>query len=810
MAITNPKLFGLDVNAAGTDVLNKNAALTALNLPPFDLDVIRGSAAAGATRGDWVSLSRLKEPIYKILDRYRTESSTYETLLLNRAGTERTLFGNLSVNGLLSGNAIRYRYIDGTGGTATIKIADISTSRVSSWSSSDSPVTDTSPISYGSRLSIVSGGALQFDTQSATASGPRLQTTITPQAREFNSELPTSKIQCTIGGSAVTLYAMKGIPIIFTGFFRNLNATIRLTSLISGVPASWKIVETDNPNRYVNFADRGGTTSTIRFRSSVSRERNIQFYYNPDNISTITIPGAGIEFLPEVKLQNATNVNFSSNQIRTFPDFTFVTPSLTTLDMRANPLYQSDEEDERKLNSNVLNKIPTSLTQLLIGQTFYGSIPQNIIADRFTSLTYLHLGRGGGPYFHPDTDDSTCELPNVPNTCQSYYAYRNDFRAFGTTDSGNGRYNVKDLENLITLHISSNYYLSGAWSIASGNNVIQYINQAATGLQLPTGLGAKQSFTTLYAHYCRNAGPLVSASNYLFENCNSLSTLYLYASGVTGPMPIFTNTALSYVELRYTRLTGGDYTGDITYTIPERTFEKSPNITYFLLQSSSLGNSSSTIHPLALTYLPSLYYFWYTSYNRTTGVIPNLSSNTNLRYFRLYYNRFTGNMPNFAAQPNIYYVQIAYNLLSGTVPALKNLSNLYYLFIYNNQFTGLNEFQNLPRLRYFYAHNNLMAGEIPSFADCPNLYYLILFNNRFTKYKTGALSSNYRLRYLDLSGNQLTQQAVNQLISDLYDNYNSVNRRGVTINLRGNAIPSGTALEYVDILISNGWSIVYN
>ena len=226
MSVTNPRLFGLEVLSAGTDVLDKNAALIALNLPPFDLDVIRGSANAGATRGDWISLSRLTDPLYKTLDRYRTESSTYSDILLNRAGTESTLFGNLDINGSLSGNAIRYRYLSGTGASATIKIADISTSRVSSWSSSDSPVTETSPISYGSRVSIVSGGALQFDTQSSGVSGPRLQTTLTPQEKEFDSEFPTSRINCTIGGSTVTLYAMKGIPIIFTGFFRNINASM--------------------------------------------------------------------------------------------------------------------------------------------------------------------------------------------------------------------------------------------------------------------------------------------------------------------------------------------------------------------------------------------------------------------------------------------------------------------------------------------------------------------------------------------------------------------------------------------------------
>lgn len=809
MAITNPKIFGLNVLSYFADVLDKNAALNALNLPPFDLDVIRGSSNAGATRGDWVSLSRLSDPIYKTLDRFSTDSSSYSSILDLRAGTERTLFGNLDINGALSGNAIRYRYLDGTGSGASVKIADISTSRVSSWSSSASPVTDTSPISYGAQVKINTGGALVFGTQSSEVTGPRLQTTLTPQVKEFASEFPTSKISCNIGGSTVTLYAMKGIPIIFTGFFRNLDATITLTSLISNTPASWKIIETQNTNNFTNFPNRGGTTSTIRFRSSVSRERNIQFYYNPDNISTVTITSANIEQLPPVKLQNATSLNFSFNQLRNFPNINFIAPNIRSLNLIYNYFYQSETENERKLNSNVVNKIPTGLTQLYLGSTFYGSIQQNIIADRFTSLSVLDVGRrSSGAYYHPDSDDLNCELPNVPNTCESYYAYNNDFRAFGTTDSVNGRYNVKDLTNLVTLHIGGNYYLSGAFSIAAANTKIQSIYSYSTGLTLPTGLAGKSSFTTLYHYYCRSAGPLIVSGSYLYDGCSSLSTLYLYASSVTGAIPKFTNTSLSYLELRYTNLTGGDPSGDTTYVIPERTFEQCTNLSYMLLQSGNL--LTSPIHPNAFSYTPNLYYLWYTSYGRTTGSIPSLSANKNLTYLYLYYNNFTGTMPNLASNPNIYYVEVSYNALSGGIPAFKNLSNLYYLFLYNNQFTSLNEFQNLPRLTYFYAHNNKMSGEIPSFGDCPNLYYLILFNNLFTDYASGALSTNYRLRYLDLSGNSLTQQAVNQIITDLYANYNAVNRSGVTVNLRGNAIPSGDALDYVDILRSKGWSIVYN
>lgn len=83
---------------------------------------------------------------------------------------------------------------------------------------------------------------MQFGTQSTAISGPRLQTSIVPQVKEFNSEFPTSKIQCSIGGQTVTLYAMKGIPVIFTGFFRNLDATVNLSSLIDNISASGRLL----------------------------------------------------------------------------------------------------------------------------------------------------------------------------------------------------------------------------------------------------------------------------------------------------------------------------------------------------------------------------------------------------------------------------------------------------------------------------------------------------------------------------------------------------------------------------------------
>ena len=183
MALTNPKLFGLNVRTLLADVESKNTAIQNLGLNPLDLEIIKGSTNAGMSRFDWVSFSRLKTPIYRTLDRFSSESGTFNAILLNRAGTDQTLFGNLDINGSLSGSAIRYRYRDfGTSisvgnFTTGYKIADISTSRVSAWSSADPRANNSdlniqklAKISYGARVGIVEGGKLEFGDQSSGVS----------------------------------------------------------------------------------------------------------------------------------------------------------------------------------------------------------------------------------------------------------------------------------------------------------------------------------------------------------------------------------------------------------------------------------------------------------------------------------------------------------------------------------------------------------------------------------------------------------------------------------------------------------------
>jgi hypothetical protein len=101
-----------------------------------------------------------------------------------------------------------------------------------------------------------------------------------------------------------------------------------------------------------------------------------------------------------------------------------------------------------------------------------------------------------------------------------------------------------------------------------------------------------------------------------------------------------------------------------------------------------------------------------------------------------------------------------------------------------------------------------MTGDIPDLSNMVNLTYLWANNNQLTGYTAGSFTTMAALQRLDLSFNNLVSGAINQIISDLYDNYEANPRTGVTINLAGNDSPDATAAERISFLASNGWSII--
>ena len=843
MALLNKKIFGLDVNRYLADAKDADASLRNIGIEPRDLAIIFGSSQVPTDSDDFRSLSRLKQPLYKRLDRFNKDSGQFIGILNNRAGTSGLLFGNLNINGRLSGSAIRYRYVEGSGNSATKKIADISTSRVSAWSSSD-PHAETdmrAAISYGARISIIPSDSgrsyLKFGTQATSSntnglniSGtPRLQTTMVPQKVEFDSEIPTSKVKINLGGSDVWVYAMKGIPVTFTGFFRNLyGASVSVAGIDAGgtkgvIKPSWKIKRTDNPNDYANFKN----VNTINYYSSRGRERNIEIYYPPDSIISLTLNSANISEMPEVKFASMNYLNLNSNNIANFPDFVGgIAPVLTDLRLRNNKFYLSETAAERKLRADgsgntILNKIPTTVQYLDISGNFYGSIDQGIFT-RFTALKTLHLGRSGGAYFHPESGQ-TSTVPNVAPTVENYYVYSNDFRNFDNTDSGTSK-NIRNLDQLKILHLGTNYYLSDnlSPSLESGisSNVIEYVYCNSTNLQVPD-LNNKATLIQYHGSYQRSAGSWFnSGGTYKFDNCSKLTHLYTYACRFSGAFPKFTNEKLQYIDMRYTIMDGGGQSSspsDQNYVLPRDTFLGSPKLTTFY-SVNSFNNNTNPIHPDAFTFTPELRNLYWYSYSRTGGALPDLTNCGNLYWLHLSNNAFGNDgsgMPTFSTNTNIGYIYLHNNQLSGTIPEIKNLSSLDYLYLYNNNFDAITEPGSLPNLRRFYVHINNIQGAIPDFTSCPRLQYLALFRNKFNAYTVGSFKELYNIRYIDVSNNNLPQSAINKIVDDLYENWTSYKRGGVSINLRNNTaigasiatLPSNPQLDKIYEMRAGGWSI---
>ena len=249
--------------------------------------------------------------------------------------------------------------------------------------------------------------------------------------------------------------------------------------------------------------------------------------------------------------------------------------------------------------------------------------------------------------------------------------------------------------------------------------------------------------------------------------------------------------------------------------ISNGTFFTCPSIQNIYIDSPSL--LAKPINVDAFKQNPNLGYFWFRSYGRVDGDLPDFSANPSLHHLWVQQNAFTGSLPNFGNNQNIHYVNVTRNNFTGTIPAFTNLSNLRYLFLQNNSFTGIGEPNNLPNLWYYYAHNNQIVGEIPDFTTCTNLRYLTLYNNQLSAYKVGSFKSLYRIRYFDLSNNNLNQTTQDNILLDLYDNWNAIKRGGVTVNLRGNKnsvgvneTPSDEVKEKALILVQNGWNISVN
>lgn len=790
-------IYGLNINQYLSEVSDKAESIKNLGIDLRDLDVIRDISAdpISLSKEDIKLLSGLKSDIRAVLFSLRTSTSFFPGILSNAPVINFPIGNNIKINNQLSAVAYKYNYLDFS--NLTVKSADISTSRNSSWSSFESG--PTAPIFYGGDVEIIPTPATGKSTLDASA----LEFNLTPEALIFAAQEPTHLIKITVNGVEQEFYAMKGIPLTFDGFFRTANFQFTISRNNTQPRASLilEYLDTKEKSTWENL-----TVSSINFPDFKARAKRIKFYYNPARITRLVLPNMLISSWPEVVLPAIATINISNNDFKEMPNFAVLAPALRTLDIFGNDLTRG----ETKIANTQLQKLPTSIENLNINGCFSDNVPIDL--SNYTNLRTFNF-------------NSNYNISNNNSIAGKRMTDTQSTPAVSPTNLIT--YNVLN-QPYTKLHVSAtqapnlqNIHIGNCRISANSNN--QEISLVSTQLRNFNSSNNPHNLVNVsnrpeLLEYNFTYGYTLTGNSTLgstFQGCLKLRQIVLYASYVTGNIgQAFADLpALSYLDIRFTQING---------KLTKDTFKGSTSLSTILIQGSRLGlQDNGTVHAEfadsdSLEALPNLSSLYIIGNRNIRGNLPNLSLNKNLRSVNIQATDFSGGLQNYNSLPLLRELIVRDCKLAQGVPAFDSKS-LEVIRLEFNQLTSdttniLPAF-NCSQLRYFSINNNLLAGPIPTYANCLNLDTLILANNQFVGYSPGSLELCTRLRSIDLSNCRLNRQDIQQILADLRKNYDRNKRTGVRVNLLGNnyvlsdivnSSISGADLNY---LRSQGWSI---
>lgn len=775
--------FGLNINRNLTDIENPTQALLNINLDIKDLERIRGvTDPGGVTRTDFKTLSGLTNDLERTLGSLSTESSTYDVLTTNSYDENSYVDNNLIINGQLAATSIKYVYLDSDN---LIKIADISTSRVSSWSSFESPVTASTPIFYGGEVELDSPIELS-DLIVDTPAEPK----------RFAAEIPTHKIKIKVDGTDVFLYAMKGIPLVFRGFFRTASL-IANVSAISGIAPSWTITNVANNFEYVYENRLSGSASRIDFSDSTARERDVRFFYPINNITVLLLPRITLVELPSVNLTSLTTLDISNNDFREFPNLSGYV-SLATLNIANNNVTRAKDLASRQF-SFIISRLPSSIRSLTAGNCFTGSGSVDL-SQQLPLLTSLNLNAGSRfnrrlSGVSPKVNPSSIEIYNIAANL------------FTNVDDS-----VKDSLTLKQIIMSDNSFTNSDMRFDSPEiEIFQSMNNSHNLVDV-----SNKTKLTDY-QFRSNTGSVSGSSTVtnIFNGCVALRTVDISATPITGAFPPFQNcTSLTGVNFLFTIVTdavpaAGD---DPPYVIGENTLNSCrPTLTRLQVRSPNFS-ASAQFHPDCFRLMPVLDYVEISSNSQgIIGPLPSFATARNITHVLLYNNNLTGLIPNFDSNERLFFLNLSNNFFEGSVPNIK-ASTFQNLILTNNRLDSFNSIDSTQVTRIHLASNRIRR--IPDLSNLTRLQELLINNqqlsgNIFT-YTTGSFVGITALNTLNITNNSIGQGFIDQMILDLSKNYDLNPRRGVTINLRGNGSPSINE-EVQDALLKlriSGWTVL--
>jgi Leucine-rich repeat (LRR) protein len=840
---------GLNVNFYLNDIINDREALLNLGLNPDDLEVVSGIGRGDNSieKNEFKTISGLNLDAQKELFSIARSGQNIEQLLtssnkvdfINRVFDLNMEFG-ADVDDQLRAGAIKYKFYDYA--SDTLRTADISTSRISSWSSiGDGVVTNDTPIIYGSQVEIL-GGAIKITD---------LGTTTAPAEKRYPAELPTDTLTLNINGTNRDFYVMRDIPIVAYGTFRNatFNHTVDQLAITNGngdqIRPVWRIENLNDPSdfRHTFSAYTGanaqylgqssvGLSGSYTFRDQRARTltRKIEFYYPPKEIKYIRLAGINMTDLPQASLPNVETLDFSFNALQTLPAFYGdLTPNLKSLNLRLNVFTTANQAGVNTTLSNFFAKsgggAMDKLEYLNLQTTF--SANENIDMSYLTSLRSLYWAAYYNRYNYRRMTGSV--TPRVNSSTIVNYEFTNHGYSWLAS-------NVNLADNLDYLNLNWTGISGCTTGGGSTTRTLTFPNARDTLSSIYLA-GARtdvidvSDFTDLVTYYHYYNYDFGGADRTIAGKFSGgiatgalakLTNVSFYSSYITGQLNgEFSNKpALSYLDLRYTSLgpgglTTNEFSGSGSLANVYIAGGSFSTDNFFGNSQASTGynysNGDSTISD-SQVFTPTNMFRFYAYDNRGIGgFLPDLSGARNLYYLLLRNTNLTGEIPNFSLNTRLQYIRFEGARFTGQIPSINN-SSIRYIRLENNNFELSLPEQNLRNCYLFYAHGNSISGSIPSWANCSNMQYLKLNNNSLTGYIPTAISSLRNLRNFDVSNNNLSKAAIENIIADLMANYAARARRGVNVNMLGNGISesdlSTEALANLNTVRSYGWSVL--
>lgn len=429
--------YGLNVSKAMNDIDNESIALSNLGLNIENLELIRGLDTY-IDRDEFHNLAGLVDDQRQVLSSLLRSSNTASFEALQMPSVDADQVFNYDIDNKLISGSIKYNYTEFTPTSWNRLGADISTSRVSSWSPfgpEDNPdqliVYNANILNKGEFLSLTD-----------------LALTTEPEQKQYEAETATDNLRLMINGAPVSFPVMRGIPFRFTVRRNKMNFSLIVNTIPS--PSGGfikptlvrKNIETGAiiQEKTVTPSTSGSVTFSNTTADTTTTTQHYDIYYNPAEVVRITASSNGMTTWPRVVMSKLDTASLNSNLYNFIPNFDKYAPNLVNLYMSSNTLYNSDQyANETNLNSDGsvfagtiqanIDRIPSSVKRLDLSYSLRGD-GRNLDWSRFNFETlilknhtrygpYLELGETYPPLAAPTARFRFNPQQTVPGLTQN-------------------------------------------------------------------------------------------------------------------------------------------------------------------------------------------------------------------------------------------------------------------------------------------------------------------------------------------------------------------------------------------------------